>query len=172
VADTPVPNTSAGTDPVIAVCDTHDAAQAVVAALNSAGWDMGKVSLVGAGTDAPGQVHGFFTIGDRVKAWASTGSLWGAGWGLLLGAAIVVMPPVGVVVAAGPIVAVLLAVLEGAAVVGGVSAIAAALTEMGMSAEHAAQHEADVRADRFLVIVHGTPDEVARARAIADAASA
>jgi hypothetical protein len=155
-------------DPVIAVCGTHEAAQALVAALNRAGFDMTQVSLVGNGSASSEHAHGFFTVADRVKAWAGTGSLWGAGWGLLLGAAIVVMPPIGVVVAAGPFVAILLAVLEGAAVVGGVSAIAAALTELGLSPEHAANYESDVKADRFLVIVHGSPADVARAKTIVE----
>jgi hypothetical protein len=156
------------TDPVVAVCDTQEAAQSLVAALNRAGFDMTKVSLVGKGNLSPEHAHGFFTIGDRVKSWASTGSLWGAGWGLMLGAAIVVMPPIGVVVAAGPFVAMLLAVLEGAAVVGGVSAIAAVLTDVGLSPEHAANYESDVKADRFLVIIHGSAEDIARARTIAE----
>jgi hypothetical protein len=153
-------------DPVIAVCDTHEVAQAVVEKLHRAGWDMASISLVGKGTATPEQAHGFFAIGDRVKAWASAGSLWGAGWGLLLGAAIVVMPPLGVVAVAGPLVTILLAVLEGAAVVGGVSAIAAALAEIGMPSKDAADYAAHVREDRFLVIVHGSSAEVARARAV------
>lgn len=159
------------TDPVIASCETHQHAKEVVEALGRAGWDMTRVSLVGKG-DAPADgAHGFFTLGDRVKAWASTGGLWGAGWGLLLGAAIVVMPPIGVVAVAGPIATILLSVLEGAAVVGGVSALAAALAEIGMSSEHAANYAEDVRADRFLVIVHGSPQDIARARNIAQARS-
>jgi len=152
------------TDPVIAVCATHEAAQQLVAALNRAGFDMTKVSLVGKGFASPEGAHGFFTIGERVKSWAATGSLWGAGWGLMLGAAIVVMPPIGVVTAAGPFVAMLLAVLEGAAVVGGVSAIAAVLANIGVSPERAANYESDVKADRFLVIVHGSAADIARAR--------
>jgi hypothetical protein len=171
VVTAPAPTISATSekhDPVVAVCVTHEAAQALVAALQRARFDMTQLSLVGNGSAAPEHVHGFFTVGDRVKAWASTGSLWGAGWGLLLGAAIVAMPPIGVVVAAGPFVAMLLAVLESAAVVGGVSAIAAALTELGMSPEHAANYEADVKADRFLVIVHGSPADIARARTIVE----
>lgn len=153
-------------DPVIAVCETHETAQAIVEKLHRAGWDMSRISLVGKGTAAPEQAHGFFTIGDRIKAWAGTGSLWGAGWGLLLGAAIVVMPPLGVVAVAGPFVTVLLAVLEGAAVVGGVSAIAAALAEIGLPSKEAADYAAQVTADRFLVIVHGTSAEIERAHAI------
>ena len=32
-------------DPMIAVCETHEAAQAIVETLHRAGWDMAKVSL-------------------------------------------------------------------------------------------------------------------------------
>ena len=165
-SDPQAPSTQEADDPVLAVCETHEAAQAIVETLHRQGWDMTRISLVGKGTAAPEEAHGFFTIGDRIKAWASTGSLWGAGWGLLLGAAMVVMPPLGVVAVAGPFVTVLLAALEGAAVVGGVAAIAAALTEIGLPSKDAADYAAHVTADRFLVLVHGTPEEIERARAI------
>jgi hypothetical protein len=155
---------------VIGVYATHEAAQGTVTALNRAGFDMAKVSIVGKGYGGDEHAHGLLAMGDRIKVWAGTGSLWGAAWALLLGAAVIVMPPVGIVVAAGPVVAALLAALEGAIVVGGVSALAAALASIGMSSEQAADYEAHIKADRFLVIVHGSRDDVERARAIATTA--
>jgi hypothetical protein len=163
----PAPEEPSVVDPVIAVRDTQPAAQAVVAALERAGFDMTKVSLVGKGQAAGPHAHGLLALGDRVKEWVTPGGAWDAAWGLLLGAAVVMAPPVGIVVAAGPFVAALLAVLEGAVVVGGVSVIAAALTEIGMPSDRVANYEADVKANRYLVIVHGSAQDVAQATAIA-----
>lgn len=168
-ADAP---TAQPVDPVIAVHDTHEAASATVQALHRAGFDLGKLSIVGKGYQTEEHPLGFFTMGDRIKAWGGAGTFWGAIWGLLLGAAVVIVPPMGVVVAAGPIVAILVGALEGAVLVGGLSAIAAALTSLGLSSDEALRYEGELRADRFLVIVHGSEDEVERARAIMAAAGA
>ncbi len=153
-------------DPVIAVSEFHDAAEAAIKALSKAGFDMGRVSIVGKGYRAEEHALGFYALGDRVRALGAVGGFWGVAWGLLLGSAVFVLPPIGVVAAAGPIAAALVAALEGAAVVGGVTALSAALASTGMPHEQAIKYEADLAADRFLVIVHGSPEDVARARSI------
>ena len=90
-------------DPVIAVHTNHSGAEAAVKALGRAGFDLKKVSIVGKGYRTEEHAMGFYTLGDRVKAWGASGGFWGAAWGLLLGSAVFVMPPLGVVAAAGPI---------------------------------------------------------------------
>ena len=162
-------------DPVIAVHASHSGAESAVRALGRAGFDLKKVSIVGKGGLGNEHALGFYTLGDRVRAWGASGGFWGAAWALLLGSAVFVMPPLGVVAAAGPITLALVAALESAAVVGGVSALCVALVSLGVPREQAIRYEADVAADRFLVIVHGSADDVARAREIiatADAAHA
>jgi hypothetical protein len=56
--------------------------------------------------------------------------------------------------------------LESAVVVGGLSALTAALVGMGISKEQSIKYEAEIKADRYLLVVHGTADEVERARAV------
>jgi hypothetical protein len=159
-------------DPVIAVHATHAGAEAVVKALGHAGFDLKTVSIVGKGGHSGEHALGFYTVGDRVRAWGASGGLWGAVWGLLLGSAVFVMPPLGIVAAAGPITAALVAALEGVVVVGGMSTLSAALASVGLPHDQAVKYEADVAADRFLLIVHGTQEHVALARAILAAADA
>jgi len=159
-------------DPVIAVNASHDGAEAAVKALGKAGFDMAKVSVLGKGYRAERQALGFYTLGDRVRAWGAAGGFWSVVWGLLLGSAVFVMPPIGLVAAAGPITLALVAALEGAAVVGGVSAISAALASLGVPHDRAVGYEADIAADRFLVIVHGTQEDVVIAREILATAAA
>ncbi len=157
-------------DPVVAVHATHSGAEAAVKALGQGGFDLTKVSIVGKGCRTEEHALGFYTVGDRVRAWGASGGSWGAVWGLLLGSAVFVMPPLGVVAAAGPITLGLVAALEGAVVVGGVSALCAALVSLGLPHDQAIKYEADVAVDRFLVIVHGSPEDVVRARRILAAA--
>jgi hypothetical protein len=159
-------------DPVIAVHETQGGAEAAIKALVKAGFDMTKLSIIGKGHHTEEHAHGFYALGDRIRAWGATGGFWGVVWGLLVGSAVFVMPPVGVVAAAGPITLALVAALEGAVVVGGVSALCMALAGAGMSHDQAIKYEADIAADRFLVIVHGSPEDVERARAILAAANA
>jgi len=156
-------------DPVIGVYDTRSGAEAAMHALARGGFDMRKLSVFGKGGHADDHPHGFYTLGDRVRAWGTAGGLWGAAWALLLGSAVFVMPPFGIVAAAGPFAAALIAALEGAAVVGGVSALSAALAGMGVPHDEAVRYESEVLADRFLVIVHGSEEEAASARRILDA---
>jgi hypothetical protein len=153
-------------DPVVAVHDTNSGAEAAVKALGRAGFDLKTVSIVGKGCHGEEHAHGFYAFGDRVRVWGATGGFWGAAWALLLGSAVFVMPPLGIVAAAGPFTLVLAATLESAMVVGGVSALCAALASLGTPHERAVKYESDVAANRFLVIVHGSPEDADRAREI------
>jgi hypothetical protein len=55
--------------------------------------------------------------------------------------------------------------LESAAVVGGLSAVTAGLVSLGIPKDSAVKYEAEV-ADKFVMVVHGTAEELDRARAI------
>jgi len=54
--------------------------------------------------------------------------------------------------------------LEGAAVMGGLSALGAALVSIGIPKDSVLQYEAKVKAGKFLLILHATPEEVQRAK--------
>jgi hypothetical protein len=69
------------------------------------------------------------------------------------------------VLMAGPIVASIVAALEGAVVVGGVSAIGAGLFSLGIPKDVLA-FDLALKADKFLLIAHGTEAEVVRAKDI------
>lgn len=161
-ASPPIPSA----DPVVAVCATHADADVAVRALGRAGVDMKKLSVIGKGYHTTDHAVGFYTMGDRIKTWGGIGGFWGAIWGLLLGPAIFYIPPVGLIAAAGPFVMALVGALEGAAVVGGVSAIGAALVSLGVTKDRAIKYEGEIEADRFVVIVHGTAQDIERARSV------
>jgi hypothetical protein len=150
--------------------ETHQAAEGAIRSLNKAGLELKKLSLVGKGYHSEEHPIGFFTAGDRIKSWGATGAFWGGIWGLLLGPAVFFLPGLGLVVMAGPIVAALVGALEGAVLVGSVSALGAALTQAGASKDQVIKYEADLKADHFLLIVHGSAPEIAKAHEVLDTA--
>jgi len=104
---------------------------------------------------------GFVSTGDYAAAAAGTGAWVGGLFGLLVGAAFLVLPGLGPVIVAGPLSAALLGGLEGAlagAVLGG------ALVGWGVPKEQAIKYETQVKAGKFLVIYRGNSQDAARAR--------
>jgi hypothetical protein len=110
-------------------------------------------------------VLGLYTAGDRILSWGRTGALWGGFWGLLLAPAAFVLPGLGLVAMAGPVVSALFGALEGAVVVGGLSALGAALITIGVPQDLVVKYEAALKADRYVLMLHGSAAEVAKARA-------
>jgi hypothetical protein len=92
-------------DTVIAVFPGHNAAEAAVKKLATAGFDMKKLSVVGRGYHTEEKVVGFYNIGDRITFWGIRGAFWGGLWGLFLGGLFVTIPAVGPVIFLGYIAA-------------------------------------------------------------------
>ena len=151
---------------VIAMFDQHTQAEEAVKQLQQAGFDMTTLSIDGKGYHTEANVVGYYTAGDRMKYWGANGAFWGGVWGLLFGSAFFMIPGIGPLVAAGPIVAWVVAALEGAVVVGGASALGAGLYSIGIPKESVLRYETFLKAGKFMLVVHGTSDEVTRAQAI------
>lgn len=153
-------------DSAFFVFDSHAAAEDAIRTLGQSGFDMKKLSLVGKGCHSEEKPMGFYTTGDRIKAWGGTGAFWGGIWGLLLAPAVFVLPGLGVVGMAGPLVATLVGALEGAVVVGSLSALGSALTQIGVPQDQVIKYEAALKVDKYLLVVHGSADDQQRARAV------
>ncbi|MGA3128001.1 MAG: general stress protein [Candidatus Korobacteraceae bacterium] len=153
---------------VVAIYHTHTEAEEAVKELQRGGVDMHKLSIVGKGYHTDEQVVGYYNTGDRMKYWGKVGAFWGGFWGLLFGSALFVIPGVGPILAAGPVVAWIVAALEGAVVVGGVTALGAGLYSIGIPKDSILRYETALKQDSFLVIAHGTAAEVAKARDIVE----
>jgi hypothetical protein len=151
---------------VVAVYSSHTDAEEAVAKLSAASFDITKVSIVGKDYHTEEKVVGYYTAGDRMKSWGGLGAFWGGIWGLLFGAGFFLIPGIGPVLVAGPFLAALVAALESAVIVGGLSALAAGLVSLGIPKESAVKYEAEIKADKFVMVVHGTPEELERAQAI------
>lgn len=149
---------------VVGIYGSHTAAEASVKALQRSGFDMTKLSIVGKDYHTEEHVVGYYNTGDRMKVWGKLGAFWGGLWGMLFGSALFFIPGVGPLIVFGPMVAWIVAGLEGAVVVGGLSALGAALYGIGIPKDSIMRYETALKSDQFLVIAHGTPDEVTKAR--------
>lgn len=65
--------------------------------------------------------------------------------------------------------AVIISAVENAVLVGGLSAIGAALFSIGIPKDSVLQYEADVKADGFLVMARGAPEDILRAKELLSA---
>jgi uncharacterized membrane protein len=151
---------------VVAIYETHTGAEEAVKELQRAGVDLRTLSIVGKDTHADEHVVGYYNTGDRMKYWGKAGAFWGGFWGLLFGSAFFAIPGIGPILVAGPVVAWIVGALEGAAVVGGLSAVGAGLYSMGIPKDSVLQYEIALKTDKFLVMVHGTESQVETARTI------
>jgi uncharacterized membrane protein len=151
---------------VVAVLDTHLAAEEAVSRLQKNGFDLSKCSIVGKENTSEERVCAYYTSGAKIASWGKMGAFWGGIWGLLQGAGFFLIPGIGPVLVGGSFVAAMIGALEGAVVVGGLSALGAGFYNMGIPADSIAGYEVAVRGDRFIVIVNGNATEVASAKNI------
>jgi hypothetical protein len=154
------------TDTVIAVFASHNAAETAVKKLTSAGFEMKHLSVVGKGYHTDEKVVGFYNIGDRIKFWGTRGAFWGGLWGLFFGGLFMTIPVVGHVIVLGYLATIAITAIENAVVVGGLSALGAALYSIGVPKDSVIQYETALNADSFLVMAHGAAEEIVRAKTI------
>ena len=155
----------------VAVYDRHEAADDGVRALKDAGVDPTKLAVIGRGVHTENRVVGFYNRAREIRHWGGYGALWGGLWGwLVLG--FFWVPGIGHLTAAGWIVSNLAAAAGGAALGGGIGVVAAALRNVGVPDDVIPEYESALKADHYLVIVHGLPAEVDKARRILNGTAA
>lgn len=155
----------------VGVFSTHLEAEAAVKELQKSGFDMKKLSILGKDYRTEEHAVGYYNTGDRVKVWGKLGAFWGGMMGFLFGSALFFIPGVGPLVVLGPLVGWIAGALEGAVVVGGLSALGAALFSIGIPKDSIIAYESQIKAGKFLVLAHGSPEEVAKAKDLLGASS-
>ena len=118
---------------VAAVYATHAGAEEGIKQLQRRGIDMRSLSIVGKDTHTDEHVVGYYNNSDRMKYWGAAGAFWGGLWGMLFGSAFFAIPGIGPILVAGPLVGWIVGALEGATIVGGVSAIGAGLRHISVT---------------------------------------
>jgi hypothetical protein len=151
---------------VVGIVKSHAEAEEVIKELQRSGFPMKRLSVIGKGYHSEEHPTGFYTAGDRIRTWGGMGAFWGAIWGVLFGAAFFWIPGIGPLAVAGPFVQMFVGGLEGAVLAGGAGALGAALVSLGVPQDSIVKYETSLRADNYLIIAHGTPEQVEAARAI------
>ena len=138
---------------------------------------MTRLSIVGKDYHTDENVVGYYNTGDRMKYWGKQGAFWGGLWGLLFGSAFFFIPGIGPLVVAGPLVTWIVGALEGAAIMGGLSALGAGLYGMGIPKDSILQYETAIKTGKYaptgpeverhsqlglyqLAVDHGAADEL------------
>ena len=145
---------------VSGVFATHDSAELAVKAMIEAGVAANHVSIITKNLESTEQVQGFITTSDGATAGASSGAWWGGLLGLLFGVAVLWIPGVGPIVAAGTLTAALLGALEGAAIGTASGVLVGALVGYGFSQDKALKLQSLVIKGDFVVVVQGSRTEV------------
>jgi uncharacterized membrane protein len=153
---------------VVAVYRQHDEADRAIKELQRGGIDMHNLSIVGKGYHTEEHAVGYYNAGDRMKYWGKVGAFWGGFWGRLFGSALFIIPGLGPILVAGPLVAWIVAGLEGAVEVGALGALGAGLFSIGVAKDSIVKYQTALKTDQFLLIAHGTAEEVAKAKEIID----
>lgn len=148
------------------VFNTHAEAEDAIRLLDRSGFDVKKLSIIGKGYHTEEHAVGFYGMGDRIKSWGGVGAFWGGIWGLLLGPAVFLLPGVGLVAMAGPVVTALISTLEGAVLVGSLGALGAALSKLGASHDQVIKYESAIKSDKYVLMIHGSTEEISIANDI------
>jgi hypothetical protein len=148
----------------VAVFDTHEQAADAVRELQRGGFDMKRLSIVGRDYRTDQHVIGYFNAGERARFFGKYGAFWGGLAGMLFGAAFLFVPVLGHIIVLGPLAATLVGGLQGAVLGGGVTAIAGALTAIGVPKDSVLRYETALKADKYLLVVHGDAQMQQRAR--------
>lgn len=150
----------------VGIFNTHVEAENAVKELQKSGFDMKKLSIVGKDYHTEEQVVGYYHTGDRMRYWGKMGAFWGGLWGILFGAAFFWVPGIGPLVVAGPLISAIVGGLEGAVAMGGLTALGAGLYSLGIPKDSIISYESSIKSDKFLLVVHGSGDDTAKARDI------
>ena len=151
---------------IVAIYPSHTAAEGAVKELQQSGFDMKKLSIVGRDYHTDEHVVGYYNVGDRMKKWGGIGAFWGWIWGCFFGSAFFFIPGIGPLLVGGPLVIWIVGALESAVVVGGLSAVGAGLVSVGIPKDSILKYETALKTDKFVLIAHGSMDEIARAKDI------
>lgn len=147
----------------IGTYETLEAAEMAIRALDKGGFPIRQVSIVTQNIQSERAVHGYITTGDVAQQGASVGAWTGGLFGLLMGAAFIWVPGFGPLIVAGAFTSALLGGVEGAAIGAATGGALGALAGWGVSKQHILTYEQQLKSGNYLIIAHGSDDDVRRA---------
>jgi hypothetical protein len=150
-------------DIAVAVYDWHSAAERAVLALQRAGCNMQRISLVGPDDATEERTLGFLDTRDRARICGKLGETWGDLAELLLEGAAVFIPARGYVFVLGSVAAANLSHLTGA-LLGDRTALRATMRAIGIPDLFMPRYECALNANEFLLVAHGDQQDTYHVR--------
>jgi hypothetical protein len=144
----------------------HAEAKATITDLKRSGFAMNRLSIVGKDFHTKDRVVGYHNGGERMKAWLELGNFWGGLSGLLLGSVFYFIPGIGPIIVFGPLASWIISARAGAVMPGELSALGAGLLSIGIPKHSIMEYETALKYGKFIVIAHGTPDDIAKAKSV------
>lgn len=161
---------------------TYQDAEMALRELQSSGFSMDRVSIVGRDMQHGGDVAGA-DMSDRIsasgkqmaddtradegaKTGAATGGALGGLTGLLVGLGALAIPGIGPVMAGGALATALATTLAGGAIGAAAGGLVGGLVGLGIPEDRARVYSDRVSRGEYLVMVEGSDDEIRRAEAI------
>jgi hypothetical protein len=145
---------------VIAVFPNLEATEQAVRRLAAEGYPLDRISIVGNNLQSEVRVNGVVTAGDIAGPTAATGAWVGGLFGVFSGLALLFIPGAGPLIVLGPLAAGAVGAAQGALIGGAVGAVLGHF----VAKQHLPRYESLVRTGSYLIVVHGTEDDVSRSR--------
>jgi hypothetical protein len=155
----------------IGVYENFAAAEEAVRLLDRGGFPVDRISVVAKDMQSEKEVHGYIGTTDVARSGAGTGAWLGGIFGLLFGAAFLWVPGFGPLMVAGPFAAALLGGVEGAALGAAGGGLLGSLVGWGVSRKHILKYEEHLRGGHYLLLAHGSREQVELAREILETSS-
>jgi len=151
-------------DAAVGIFDTHRLAQEAVQELRRNRCNIRKLSLIGRDADTDG--HAVMCYKKLELAPRKAECLMPAPglWGMLLGARFMWVPELGGLVVGGPLAREISQAIAGKAVAGDGNVVQTGLGSMGIPRQRVLKYEMDIRACKFVLVFHGTREQVEKSR--------
>lgn len=145
---------------------THTEAENAVQEMQRAGFDMKKISIVGKDFQSKGHAVGYYNAGDGINYWGKQGAFWGEMWDRLTGSAFLLIPDIGPLAVGGPLVAAIVAGLQGTFIVRGLSSLGAGFNCLGIPWDRIQAYEDAIKGEMLVLVLQGSASELAKAMEI------
>ena len=154
------------TEGLIATYSSMEEIDTALHRLGDEGIPIENMSVLTQNLESTTHVHGFVTTGDVAKTSAGWGAWLGGIFGLVSGVALLIVPGVGPVLAAGSAATWLIATLEGAGGGAALGGIIGAAVGHFVKNQHIPKYQEQLKAGKYLLIAHGDTTLVDRAQKV------
>jgi hypothetical protein len=144
---------------IISIYETQAEANAGVRDLEQSGFDLKKLSILGREHESGDHVVGYYAVGGHLRYWGARGDFWNGLWKLLGAGGYFVIPNLGGLLVAGPLLNWLIAALK-EPVSEELSAMGAGLYGISVPTRSIMRYESAIAMHKLLLVATGNSREM------------